>query len=698
MGNATINEILELASPYAVYLWAAGLGWTFYKSSVFLIPLFAQTQRDDLALWLMGGSKDSYARSFNALFEGVFGEKHWSPKCIFWSCVFSISSVVLFYLLLGPFLGVFEARAGGSLDFWYVMAVGALVNLIPDYISLWETRFVLRLFQSLKSTLFQFVVLLFDFFLSALIILAALFLFLWATGERTNLIDQITILSPFSVFFLSTFSTSLWALVYFLSTLIMKLFADTWITSKLDFVGQPHKIIGVVGGLIVFFASFGSPYLATGLAKAADRVVCAVSPDDSCWLVMRNSENVAAIESLIAATCTGGSALTVARPACVAPEMNSTAYDVAERLCSSGLVRGCLYQGFLSSEATERQRLYGWACEQGDGEACRYLGYLFADGFEGVETNTEAASSAYERGCELEDWLSCSNFGALHEPVGEKAAALFERACVGGSVHGCMNLAVYLGNTQPQKALDLLSTACDDGEAEACYRAALQSFAIDQSNSNIEVAHALFVKACEGGHPESCFNAGQSFWTGDGAGVDKPKAVDYFERACLRGNVEACSQFGLVLLSGEHVEPDVVRGYSLLSYACDQGDMLGCFNLGFELLAYDRIIAPPQQAAELFEKACDGGIAGACSNLGNMLMKGIGLEVDEERGARLYKRACDLKESPYGGMDGCLNYALVLYAGQGIEANPTLARKHFGDACDSGLRDACNLIIEIWGE
>jgi len=92
------------------------------------------------------------------------------------------------------------------------------------------------------------------------------------------------------------------------------------------------------------------------------------------------------------------------------------------------------------------------------------------------------------------------------------------------------------------------------------------------------------------------------------------------------------------------------------------------------------------QARTLFTLACDDGNMNACNYLGVLYGQGQGGPLDEGKAHELFKKACD-KEN----MRGCTSLG-VLYQN---DKKYTEARKYFKQACDGGVKDACDLLHGI---
>jgi len=130
------------ASNWALAVAVAGAFAVVTKTAHALLP---SGKKDSLALWLMGAETDqSWSRSFCDLFDEIFGAQHLSLKCILRSFLASLLAMVFIWVFLGS-IGTLQVRAAGAADILLVLKYGLAINLVADYVSLLETRYLLKL-------------------------------------------------------------------------------------------------------------------------------------------------------------------------------------------------------------------------------------------------------------------------------------------------------------------------------------------------------------------------------------------------------------------------------------------------------------------------------------------------------------------------------------------------------------------------
>ena len=190
--------------------WALGLAGSMMGLTA-LAGLLNLARREELSLWLMGAlDETSWSKSFIGLFDAVFGHRHLSLKCFLRSALASLIAVVVIWLVMGSTDSI-GLRLQAELDLGTLLVLGLVINVAADYVSLLETRFLLG--HMPRHALAQVGMLVLDLLISAAIIWLAIFAFLNSplhAGDIESFAEILGVFSVFSVFFYSTFLTSLW--------------------------------------------------------------------------------------------------------------------------------------------------------------------------------------------------------------------------------------------------------------------------------------------------------------------------------------------------------------------------------------------------------------------------------------------------------------------------------------------------------
>jgi hypothetical protein len=138
----------------------AGIVWKFFER---VEAVLTDETKLEIAIWLVGvkllGPKvEPWPETFAKLFDRVFGTKHLSWKCFFRSCVATVISCIICSFL------AYKVLWDATLTL-VVMQTGraAVPLLLFDYLSLLESRYVLRLMRRWRSVVAIALLLLLDF-------------------------------------------------------------------------------------------------------------------------------------------------------------------------------------------------------------------------------------------------------------------------------------------------------------------------------------------------------------------------------------------------------------------------------------------------------------------------------------------------------------------------------------------------------
>ena len=263
--------------------------WFSITGGVYMLFVMAEetlqkNDRDHIAIWLLGADLPedlNWPSMFVALFDRVFTEKHFSLKCFRRSSVASVAAVVVITLTVMAgdppiYDEVFEddiitiVMLTAIVIFAFVFIMLAF-NLLPDYLSLYETRLVLGFMAKSDGRLRTFALLLFDLAATALISFVVGFVVVLGLvgiimgGDNTfaepaeAFWQGLTFSGPgafFSIFIYSTFLTSVWLWLYALSGVLVKAIARSrkglhFLQKHLNLEKHPLRSMGFVLMLLV---------------------------------------------------------------------------------------------------------------------------------------------------------------------------------------------------------------------------------------------------------------------------------------------------------------------------------------------------------------------------------------------------------------------------------------------------------------
>jgi len=203
---------------------------------------------------------------FLALFDAIFGERHFSWRCFLRSAILSVVLVLL--------LGSWQMARTGLAVPWVqelpkFFVVALVANLLPDYFSLLETRLVLKKMSQTSSATVVVGYMLLDIVLTSIAAAVAVVVacsinddyyfytpevYLSPEGswqDPNPFIAPLTFQNLSSVFAYSTYFTSIWVWLYLLSAVLVRIASNADPLSRrvvrvLDFRSKPFRSLGFV--------------------------------------------------------------------------------------------------------------------------------------------------------------------------------------------------------------------------------------------------------------------------------------------------------------------------------------------------------------------------------------------------------------------------------------------------------------------
>lgn len=237
--------------------------------------------RSSAAEWLTSSSRRAplqrWPGQFVVLFDRLFGERHLTLRCFRRSAVASLCTVWLVTLVWAVWHPPANVLSGVLL-FVAVTFIGILFNLIPDYLSLLETRWVLSKLAGSRRTL---PLLLADFILTGIIGISVYVLFypgarsglagvtnmVWDTvrlrtimaiGPPTSaqVLSSVSYAMPMGVFFYATYFTSAWVWLFAVAGGAVRAIlavegAAAFLWRFTDVKEKPFRSLGLVAVLLV---------------------------------------------------------------------------------------------------------------------------------------------------------------------------------------------------------------------------------------------------------------------------------------------------------------------------------------------------------------------------------------------------------------------------------------------------------------
>lgn len=358
--------VLDIFDHFSVLVLPASV----YVSLRFYGAHLPPVSLEALSRWLKGSSSDSWIALYLGAFDHVFGPRAFSLKRLWRTALASVASVVLLWFAFGALHALSPERLAPAPGFLGTVGLALILNLIPDILSFQQTRLLLGAFAHARNPFVQAAVLLADFLASAAIILSALALWRLVTGKGLVLpLEVIGGFTPYSLFFYSSFLTSVWAWLFVASLWIMRLSAALWRGRFLDVAGKPMEAFALLVAAFTLLGALVAPRAAPLAARAENLLCDHLLPNCGAAYEARA---VAALRGF----CVGES-----RVACY---RRITGYfarierpDLADKLILNGCAQGktlyCQIASLVPGQTRERRRMFlqeaGLLCAEGD-EGC----------------------------------------------------------------------------------------------------------------------------------------------------------------------------------------------------------------------------------------------------------------------------------------------------------------------------------------
>lgn len=294
----------------------------------------------------------------------------------------------------------------------------------------------------------------------------------------------------------------------------------------------------------------------------------------------------------------GGGPVTAPGPAPIAPDPAS----------GTGRNLDAPPQGELRSGMNAATRAFAEACNDGEVQACTWLGVAYENGDDLLQ-DYASARRLYEKACIGGDSFACANLGLMqYDGRGvprnrEQGRVLVERACQEDNQWACLALKqrimvangrasqagkLYLARSSEWRVgmssvMEAYARKCDQLDFLACTWVGY-GYSEGEHGLRRDIGEAirLYKRACNGNEAGACFNLGAIYETGDRADKNEAAALRYYHIACnaqAGPDARACANYGDMLYTGRGGRTDQPAGLRLLKLGCDRGNQWGCARL-----------------------------------------------------------------------------------------------------------------------
>ncbi|WP_223422168.1 hypothetical protein [Tateyamaria pelophila] len=500
----------------------------------------------------------SWQARFVAVFDSMFGTGFFSLRGFLLSSVISLASVSVVAFVLWKYLPERTFWANPDPDMIRFVAIGAAINVIPDYFSLRLTRFLVGQMTRTRSFWAHATIVVADLASSTFIIWSSIAVVRFIRGEPgMSVLEMAVLFSPYSAYFYSTFVTSLAALIFFLLIVSRRLvlsYLARWltvmtrrfVTPKISRRDAPFRILGLsqigISFSVLFIAFFAVSPGATGVARM-DAALCDVFGERLCLYAARLSPD----------------------------EMSKL--TMLRRACDGTLSLQCLEdaESIIDGQSEESLSLMSLACDLEEPDGCVVAGQMaFATG------DTDWAFALHERACSLGLSSACYAAGRpqMSEQIGkdeETAQTLsrFEMVCEDGVGAACFDLSLRLARvdgTQPEVVVARMQQACDLGFIGGCGELGLWYLSGRGVEQDQARGRALIIYACANGAAEGCSRLATTIMSSDAADPSGTEiAMLIAEGSCIGADEEGCRLYsGFIVRGTEKGAPDARKALSVI--------------------------------------------------------------------------------------------------------------------------------------
>lgn len=240
---------------------------------------------------------------------------------------------------------------------------------------------------------------------------------------------------------------------------------------------------------------------------------------------------------------------------------------------------------------------YDQACQLNHAEACAELGYAYYGDEDVATTDFTKSLASFEKACGLGAGSGCTGAAGWWSLQSDDDLKLnliipfLERGCELNDALSCDDLGHnYIDGAGVEAdaahGRELVEKACSLGDENSCYRYGLLLRDAVGGWVDYEKARELFYTAChEHDLRDGCNDYGEMLLTGDGGETDYEGAISYFKMACEAELNYACTNVAIVYADETLGMSDDVLVVDYAIKGCDLGDAKGCdvASQGFEL-------------------------------------------------------------------------------------------------------------------
>jgi len=438
-----------------------------------------------VSLYIQGDYQKNWPKLFGAFLEKLFGKNLFGWSTFLRASVASLICATLIAFLYSA-TGLFS-RIENSPTVLQFIAMALSINLIADNIALAQTRYVLSLAENFDSVFIHLLLLILDLILTAVIIFLAINAYTFVTAQKFIHVAYIVgFLTEYSIFFYSTFLTSVWAWIYFSSSWLVHVFLRPIFRFFINYKKHPFLAFTFITSIFVGVIAFIFQLMPL---EKIDEGLCEFFGGDVCLKVEGLTED----------------------------EIRT--YTYLTRYCREDIDEFCIFKTANGREfiPSKIKSIFGTACDADHLEACGMAGMFYSNNYGNAAPDYPRGNIYYEKSCSNNLWFGCHMLGNAYRD----------------------GIGIDQSHTE---ARTYYSKSCDFGNSGGCNELAKLYVAGLGGKQNVSKARRLYQIGCKNLDSESCYEYGVMLETGVGGKKDLPTAKEAFAVACKAHRVNACDR------------------------------------------------------------------------------------------------------------------------------------------------------------
>ncbi|WP_278517117.1 tetratricopeptide repeat protein [Succinivibrio dextrinosolvens] len=415
---------------------------------------------------------------------------------------------------------------------------------------------------------------------------------------------------------------------------------------------------------------------------------------------------------------------------------NKKVESIANKICGltpekSALCLDHIGYLFKNAEKSEQKTIleyYTSKCSENDSDKCSYLSALYS-----LDTDLKDSKLKDEyllKACELKNASACRDIAYSFESAGnrdeKKAKHYYQIACDLDDYNACLELTnIYVEGKDKAKAYELANYVSEN----TSFVNTIDAFGYEDSplkerfikrhclwnkydssckdlveiydkKGEYDKSNSLITYFCNTeSNQDFCKILSEHYDRGLGLEKDHDKAYDLVKKVCEVSY--KCSDIALDYEEGKKYEKNLKVSHELYQMLCDKNDdNSSCVKVAENYISGNGVEKNLYKARDILEKRCnldDPNSYYICIKYATLIEKDP--IADLEKSTATFKKVCENADTSITTRirdKACLNYALNLKYGYGVEASESQSEKIFSDICKNDNYECTDFGFELF--